>query len=174
MEETPPPNPERNTGKKPKPFFQKNKRWNIMNQRENQHTQHFKNKEKHDNNEHIDKLKKEISRLTEVNERYEDDYQKEKKILMFNLYEKQYLLQTKTAYLESQSDLISNISAENQNLQNIIRTYTMRMDGNNTYIQKLIDGTKNMQTHVNTLREDAKKICDSMEFLDSKRQEIAT
>ena len=93
---------------------------------------------------------------------------------MFNLYEKQYLLQTKTAYLESQSDLISNISAENQNLQNIIRTYTMRMDGNNTYIQKLIDGTKNMQTHVNTLREDAKKICDSMELLDSKRQEIAT
>ena len=93
---------------------------------------------------------------------------------MFNLYEKQYLLQTKTAYLESQSDLVSNISAENQNLQNIIRTYTMRLDGNNTYMQKLIDGTRNMETHVNTLKEDAKKICDSMEFLDAKRQEIAT
>ena len=58
MEETPPPNPERNTGTKPKLFFQKNKRWNIMNQRENQHTQYFKNKKKQTNNEHIDKLKK--------------------------------------------------------------------------------------------------------------------
>ena len=69
---------------------------------------------------------------------------------------------------------MSNISAENQNLQNIIRTYTTRLEENNTYMQKLIEGTGNMELHVNNMKVGAKKICDSIEFLDAKRLEITT
>ena len=111
--------------------------------------------------------------MAEINDRYESDYQHEKRLLMFNLFEKQYILQTKTAYWEAQNDLITNIKTENQNLQSIIGMYTARFEGNDVHIQKLTDGTKIMETYISSLKDDLKKVCDSIEFLDTNRQQTS-
>ena len=88
------------------PEIAKTKRWYLRNQNNNQGetskpSQHHKSQTYND--EQLQNYKYEVTNLTEVNDRYRRDYEHEKHILFFNLYEKQYLLQTKHAYFKAQN-----------------------------------------------------------------------
>ena len=74
---------------------QKTKKWNISHQRNKGNHQNFQTKNHEQIAENINNIRQEIARLEELNNKYEKDFQHERKILFFNLYEKQYLLDTK-------------------------------------------------------------------------------
>ena len=88
--------------------------------------------EKSRKQEQIEKYKNQINNLTQVSDKYRQDYQQEKNILLFSLYEKQYTLHTKMVHLKSQKEITENLTKENENLQNIIRMYSVRFYMNQT------------------------------------------
>ena len=157
-------------GTKRKIQFSRPKKWNKLPPMEPRHI----TSEKQGNNDKIKNIEAELERLKIINTEYDRDYQREKKKLAFNLYEKQYLLDTKTMYYNNQQELINNIKIECQNLQSVVKMYTNRIDSNNDHIQSLTHGANIMKEHIANMREEVQRICDNMDILETNRKSAMT
>ena len=120
--------------------------------------------------EEIRNIEIELERLTLVNNEYEKDYQREKQILLFNMYEKQYLLDTKTMYHTNQQELINNIKIECQNLESIVKMYKHRIESNSQHINSLNDGANVMKEHIIKITDDVQIVREKIDSLDTNRK----
>ena len=157
-------------GAKPKDK-QKTKRWSLLPPSKKQHNILEKNKELRPHENYDSSVKSEINRLEDVNKRYENDYCHQRKMMLFNLYEQQYLLETKTNYLSNQQKLISAINAENTNIMATISMYNNRIKMNNEHILTLDEGTKNMELYSQKLRDEITASIKKIENLDNNRRD---
>ena len=85
------------------------KRRNTENQQEAKAKESFTNS-----------IRREINRLENVNKKADDEYSHQRKILLFNLFEKQYLMSTRVTYFNSQQHLVATIKGEISNVNQII------------------------------------------------------
>ena len=145
------------------------KKWNVLSQskREETSTQHDQTL-----SDNYDKpIKKEINRLEEINKQYENEYLHERKMLLFVVYEYQYLAEAKTNYLNMQHKLMSTINAENSNLVATINMYNNRIKENNDHIITLDQGIKNMEIYISKVREEVAGLMRRIDAMDNHRQE---
>ena len=159
-----------NAGTKRKIQFSRPKKWNRLPPIE----QGIVTSQKQSNIEKIRNIEAELERLQLLNTEYSKDYQRERKKLAFNLYEKQYLLDTKTMYHNNQQELINNIKIECQNLQSVVKMYTNRIDSNNDHIQSLTHGADIMKEHISNMKEEVQRICENMDILEDNRKSAMT
>ena len=159
-----------NTGTKRKIQFSRQKKWNRLPPTEPL----IVISHKQGNNEKIKNIETELERLQLINTEYDRDYQREKKKLTFNLYEKQYLLDTKTMYHNNQRELINNIKIECENLQSVVKMYNNRIDSNNVHILSLTHGADIMKEHISNMKEEAQRICENMDILEDNRKSAMT
>jgi len=147
----------------------KHKKWNVLvpSKREETNVQHDQTLS--DNNDRP--IKKEINRLEEINKRYENDYLHERKMLLFVVYEYQYLAETKTNYLNMQHKLMSTINAENSNIIATINMYNNRIKENNDHIITLDQGIKNMEIYISKIRDEIAGFMRRIDTMDHNRQE---
>ena len=160
----------KNLGAKPKDV-KKKKPWNILPPSKKHQHQNYTHPEELTDNNYLNSIKKEINRLEEVNKKYESDYFHERKMLLFSVYEQQYLLDTKTNYWKNQQKLISAMNTENSNIMATINMYNNRIKVNNEHILSLDEGAKTMEIYSRKLREDITAIINKIDVLDNNRKE---
>ena len=129
--------------------------------------------EKQSGNEYTDSIKKEVKRLEDINKRYEEDYIQERKIMLFNLFEKQYLLTTKSNYYNQQSNLIAAIRNEQRNIETVFQTYQERLDSNASQLHSINEGAASMEKYFTTIKQEIKKLSEEIDMLDNNRREAA-
>ena len=157
-------------GAKPKEY-KKSKRWSILQTSKKQPPQVKSPEENTPDKHYANSIKKEINRLEDANKRYENDYFHERKMLLFSVYEQQFLLDTKTNYWRSQEKLISAIKAENSNIIATINMYNNRIKVNNEHVFTLEEGAKSMETYSHKLKEDIAATIKKIDNLDNYRKD---
>ena len=76
----------KNNGTKTRIPQSRNKKWDPPSQKNKNTNNKLSEEESSTTQDNIQNLRKEIERLEEINNKYENDYQHQRKILLFNLY----------------------------------------------------------------------------------------
>ena len=145
----------RDLGAKPKET-PKTKKWNIISSTNKKQSSEKQTKESVTKEEYASSIRKEINRLEKVSIQYEDDYQHQRKLYLFNLFEKQYLLNTKVCYYNSQQELMACLQKENETISSFIQMYQVRMENNLAQLKSINEGAKTMEEYFLKLKDEVK------------------
>ena len=146
------------------------KHWNLKNKEQKRVDKYKKPQGEHEKmrkEKQLENYKNQLNMLTQMNDKYQQKYHQEKNILLFSMYEKQYNLHTKIVQHKSQKEITEHIIKENENLQNIIRMYNIRLDMNQKQVNKLIEYTNAMTTNNQNIEQDITKTTKDLTILET-------